>query len=76
MDTLVSFYYAKKGWLVWTIKSVWRIILAKLVVIICFVKKKHQKGVKRKTRRQTCIKIGSDEDGFKYETRKIYSKHN
>jgi hypothetical protein len=32
-------------------------------VIICFVKKKHQKEAKRKTRRQTCIKIGSDEDG-------------
>lgn len=29
----------------------------------------------KKTRRQTCIKIGSDKDGFKHKTRKIYSKH-
>ncbi len=29
----------------------------------------------KKTRRQTCIKIGSDNDGFKHKTRKIYSKH-
>ncbi len=29
----------------------------------------------KKTRRQTCIKIGSDNDGFKHKTRKVYSKH-
>lgn len=34
-----------------------------------------KKERKRKTRSQTCIKIGSDKNGFKHKTRKIHSKY-
>ena len=33
MDTLVSFYYVKKGWLVWTIKSVREITCVRHVAV-------------------------------------------